>query len=99
MKKIKFLMSLLLIGISMTSWAQTTVTGTVVDDRNVPLPGATVLEQNTLNGTTTDFDGNFTIVVGDSNAVLRVSFIGYATLDVPLNGQSNLSITLLEDSA
>ena len=68
MKKIKFLMLLLLIGVSMTSWAQTTVTGTVVDDRNVPLPGATVLEQNTLNGTTTDFDGNFTIVVADNNA-------------------------------
>lgn len=99
MKKIKFLMFILLIGGSMASWAQTTVTGTVVDEGNVPLPGATVLEQNTLNGTTTDFDGNFTLIVADSNATLRVSFIGYATLDVPLNGQTNINITLREDSS
>src|SRR5690554_8094884 len=94
MKKIKFLMFVLLIGMSMTSWAQTTITGTVVDEGNVPLPGATVLEKNTLNGTTTDFDGNFTLVVADGNAILQVSYIGYATADMPLNGQSNVSITL-----
>ena len=63
MKKLKFLMFVFLIGTSMTSWAQTTVTGTVSDEQNVPLPGATVVEKGTSNGTTTDFDGNFTIEV------------------------------------
>ncbi|MBC8768360.1 TonB-dependent receptor [Arenibacter sp. BSSL-BM3] len=88
-----------MIGISTTSWAQTTVSGTVSDEQNVPLPGATVLEKGTKNGTTTDFDGNFTIQVADANATLAVSFLGYATSEIPLNGQSNVSISLQEDSS
>ncbi len=79
--------------------AQDTVTGTVTDAQNVPLPGASVIEKGTSNGTTTDFDGNFTIEVAEENAVLEVSYIGYATLEMPLNGQSNVTIQLLEDSA
>ena len=83
----------------MTSWAQTTVTGTVSDEQNVPLPGATVLEKGTSNGTTTDFDGNFTIQVSDESAILAVSFVGYATKEFPLNGQTNVSVALQEDSS
>ncbi len=79
--------------------AQDTVTGTVTDAQNVPLPGASVLEKGTSNGTTTDFDGNFTIEVAEENAVLEVSYIGYSTSEMPLNGQSNVTIQLLEDSA
>ena len=45
--------------------AQITVTGNVTDDQGVPLPGATVLEVGTNNGTTTDFDGNYSISVSD----------------------------------
>ncbi|HUH46553.1 MAG TPA: carboxypeptidase-like regulatory domain-containing protein, partial [Arenibacter sp.] len=99
MKKIKFLMFVLLFGVSMASWAQTTITGTVVDEGNVPLPGATVLEKNTLNGTTTDFDGNFTLQVADGNAVLKVSFLGFTTLEMPLSGKNNVSIMLKVDSS
>ena len=79
--------------------AQNTVTGMVTDAQNDPLPGASVLEKGTLNGTTSNFDGNFTIEVTDENAVLEVSYIGYATLVIPLNGQSNVTIQLLEDSS
>ncbi|WP_205161200.1 MULTISPECIES: SusC/RagA family TonB-linked outer membrane protein [Arenibacter] len=99
MKKLKFLMFALIIGISTASWAQTSVTGTVFDEQNVPLPGATVIEKGTKNGTTTDFDGNFTIQVSDANATLAVSFLGYATKDISLNGQSTVSLTLQEDSS
>jgi iron complex outermembrane receptor protein len=99
MKKLKFLMFVFVIGTSMTSWAQTTVTGTVSDEQNVPLPGATVLEKGTSNGTTTDFDGNFTIQVSDESAILAVSFLGYATKEFPLNGQTNVSVALQEDSS
>ncbi|MDO6603806.1 SusC/RagA family TonB-linked outer membrane protein [Arenibacter palladensis] len=99
MKKLKFLMFVFAISTAMTSWAQTTVSGTVSDEQNVPLPGATVLEKGTKNGTTTDFDGNFTIQVSDANAVLAVSFLGYATNEIPLNGQTNVSVALQEDSS
>lgn len=80
------------------AWAQTTVTGTVTDKQNSPLPGASVVEKGTVNGTTTDFDGNFTIEVGDINGVLEISYLGYTTSDIPLNGQTNINAQLDEDA-
>jgi hypothetical protein len=52
------MVSLLTLQVAM---AQKTVTGVVSDDQGMPLPGATVLEQGTTNGVSTDFDGNFSI--------------------------------------
>ena len=98
MKKIKFLMLIFLLGIISVSWAQNTVTGTVTDEQGVALPGATVVEKGTTNGTTTDFDGNFTIVVSDQNAVLEVSFLGYTTQEIQTSGQSNVTVQLIEDA-
>ena len=54
------------------------MTGNVTDDQGVPLPGATVLEVGTSNGTTTDFDGNYSITVQDG-ASISASFVGYET--------------------
>ena len=79
--------------------AQTTVTGTVTDEQNVPLPGASVVEKGTSNGTTADFDGNFTIEVVDGNAILEVSFLGYVSLEVPTDGQGNVTVQLREDTS
>lgn len=98
MKKIKFLMLVFLLGIASISWAQTTVTGTVTDEQNIPLPGATVLEKGTTNGTTTDFDGNYTISVANGNAILEYSYIGYSTTEVSVNGQNNITVQLAEDA-
>lgn len=98
MKKIRFLMLIFLLGIVSVSWAQTTVTGTVTDDLNAPLPGASVIEKGTTNGTTTDFDGNFTIEVSDPNAILEVSYLGYTTTEIPLAGQTNVTAQLSEDA-
>ena len=73
--------------------AQGTVTGNVTDDQGVPLPGATVVEVGTSNGTTTDFDGNYSITVGD-DASLAVSFVGYQTSTVAVNGQDQINFSL-----
>lgn len=80
------------------AWAQTTVTGKVTDNQNTPLPGASVVEKGTVNGTMTDFDGNFTIEVADQNAILEMSYLGYTTKELPLNGQTNVAIQLAEDA-
>ena len=88
-----------MIGFATVSWAQTAVTGTISDVQNVPLPGATVLEKGTLNGTTTDFDGNFTLEVSDGEAVLVVSYLGYATLEVPTNNQNTINVQLQDDAS
>lgn len=98
MKKIKFLMLIFSLGIASISWAQTTVTGTVTDEQDIPLPGATVLEKGTTNGTTTDFDGNFSIDVANGNVVLEFSYIGYSTMEAAVNGRSSISVQLAEDA-
>ena len=65
----------------------------VTDDQGVPLPGATVVEVGTNNGTTTDFDGNYSISVSD-DASLAVSFVGYQTTTLAVNGQDQLNFSL-----
>ncbi|MBO0321501.1 SusC/RagA family TonB-linked outer membrane protein [Muricauda sp. CAU 1633] len=77
---------------------QLTISGTVVDVNGTPLPGASVVESGTLNGTQTDFDGNFTIQLSNASATLEISYIGYVTKTVPVNGQTSISVTL-EESA
>lgn len=76
-----------------------TITGTVIDASGVFLPGTTILEKGTINGTQTDFDGNFSIAVKDKNAILIISYVGYKTKEIPVNNQKKLSITLKENAA
>ncbi len=78
---------------------QTEIRGTVTDENGTPLPGANIVEKGTTNGVTADFDGNFTIALENDGAVLEVSYIGFSTQDVVINGQSELQIVLMEDSA
>ncbi len=75
---------------------QTTITGTVMDNNGIPLGGANVVEKGTTNGTQTDFDGNFTITAA-SDAILVISYIGFAKQEVSVDGQSSISVTLAED--
>ncbi len=70
------------------------ISGTILDDLGQPLPGANILEVGTTNGVQSDFDGNFTISVSKPNAVLSASFIGFKTVDYPLNGQKTISISM-----
>ena len=65
--------------LAFSGWAQRSISGTVLDEGGLPLPGATVIEKGTSNGVSTDFDGNFTIEVAE-DAVIEVSFIGYTSL-------------------
>ena len=77
---------------------QQVVTGQVIDSDGQVLPGANVIEKGTLNGTQTDFDGNFSISVG-SDAVLVVSYIGFLAKEVPVDGQGNIVVQLDEDTS
>ena len=75
------------------------VTGLITDEDGNPLPGANIVEKGTTNGVTADFDGNFSIDVTDGNATLVVSYIGFATKEASINGQSTLNISLEESAA
>ena len=71
------------------------VSGTVTDQvSGESLPGVNVLVMGTERGTTTDMQGNFSITVNDPNATLRFTYIGYETLEVPIEGRAELAVTM-----
>ena len=72
------------------------VSGTVVDGDGMGLPGVTVYEEGTSNGTQTDIDGGYSLEVSSQDAILVFSFIGMETLQRPVDGQSVLDVTLAE---
>lgn len=77
---------------------QSIITGTVTDTNGAPLPGASVVVKGTTNGTQTDFDGNYTLNDVAADAVLVFSYIGYSSQEIPINGQTTINATLLEDA-
>jgi len=72
--------------------AQKTVTGTVLDETGTPLPGASVLVKGTSNGTSTDFDGKFSLNVNENARTLVVSFIGYTPKEVAISDDITVSL-------
>ena len=96
--KITLLKSLLVLGAFLSfgiSQAQE-VSGTV-SDAGGPLPGASVLEKGTTNGTQTDFDGNYSLTVNDG-ATIIVSYIGYKSQEVSVDSRTSINFTLEEDA-
>ncbi|SDS36550.1 TonB-dependent receptor [Gramella sp. MAR_2010_147] len=81
-------------------WAQQKeITGDVFDEDGLPLPGVTVMVQNTSNGTVTDFDGHFELSVPDAGETILVfSSLGFQTQEVKLGNQSQFQITLQTDT-
>lgn len=73
------------------------VKGTVVDESDIPLLGATIKEKGTSNGVVTDLDGNFTIEVSKKGAILTISFIGFNSKDVVVRSNT-LNVSLSENS-
>lgn len=76
---------------------QVLVSGNIVDDTGVSVIGASVLEKGTTNGTISDIDGKFSISVS-KESTLVVSFVGYSTQEIPVQGKTFFDIVLKEDS-
>lgn len=74
------------------------LSGTVLDEGGMPIPGANVIVANTSKGAATDFDGKFKIEV-KSGDVLNFSFIGYVSQSVTITNQKTLNINLVEDAS
>ena len=92
--KTKLLMLAWLFGLcvgAQSLFAQT-VKGKVVDEDNMPLMGATVLEAGTKNGVTSDFDGNFQLSLKNGNATLEISFMGYKSTKVQVQNRNNITV-------
>ncbi|WP_373516797.1 SusC/RagA family TonB-linked outer membrane protein [Pricia sp.] len=104
MKKIytslRILSFFVLLILACSAYAQdATVTGTVsFADDGSPLPGVNVIVKGTTNGTVTDFDGNYSINVPEENETLVFSFIGFTKQEVPIDGQTEINVTMTEDA-
>lgn len=75
-----------------------TITGTVFDENGMPLPGASVLIKGTTKGVATDFDGNYSITA-NSGDILSFTYVGYATQEIEIKGQTNINVTLEPDNS
>lgn len=74
------------------------IKGTVVSDNDSePMIGVAILENGTTNGCITDLNGNYSIQVQNSNATLTVSFVGYKTQTIKVNGRNQINIRMQED--
>ena len=99
MRKIKaFFMTAALLLASVSVFAQNiSVGGTITDISGTPLEGAAVVVSGTTNGVVTGADGKYAITV-PANATLNVSYIGFLSQDIPVNGQRVINVVLEEDT-
>jgi TonB-linked SusC/RagA family outer membrane protein len=98
MKKSYFLLILALITTAFLNAQNSEVNGSVSGVDGLSIPGANVLIQGSNTGTTTDFDGNFSISV-KSGDVLIVSYIGFLTQSITISNQTSLTIVLQSDAS
>ena len=100
MKNFKNLLLVALFFATTTVLGQTNITGTVVDEANQALPGASVLIKGTTNGTETDFNGKFTLATNSTSGVLVISYIGYKKIEVPFSSSKKDvgTIQMVEDA-
>lgn len=74
------------------------VSGVVNDNEGAPIPGVNIIEKGTTNGTTTDIDGKYTVLVTNESSVLVYSFIGFVTQEIPVNSRSTIDVQLVADT-
>ena len=91
------LLLFLLCSLPLGALAQSLVKGTVIDGAGEPVIGASVRVQGTNTGAVTDFNGEFSVPAA-SNATLEISFVGYVTETVSVQGRDNITVTLREDA-
>ena len=84
--------------IGLPTGSQITISGTVLDNSGLPLPGVNIIVENSSNGTQSDFDGNYRINVSVGE-VLVYSYVGFTTLETTVGNSGNINITMNEDAA
>ena len=100
MKNFKNLLFVAVLFMSASVLGQSKITGEVVDETNQPLPGASVVVKGTTNGTSTDFDGKFTLQAGADSGTIVISFIGFQSKEVSFSSsKTNLGVIQLAEDA
>lgn len=95
----KIKIALLFLVLPLLAIAQT-INGTVTDAAtNAPVLGASVVVKGTSNGTSTDFDGKYTLNNIPTDAIIVISYLGYASQEIPYTGQQTINVSLTEDAS
>lgn len=85
--------------LNFVAFSQEIITGKVTGEDGLPLPGASILEKNTTNGTNSDFDGNYSLTL-QSGKTIVFSYVGFTTQEIKLkDGQTIVNIVLVEDAS
>src|SRR5690606_9553934 len=88
-----------ILSISMVNAQQKTISGTITDENNLPLPGVNILVQNTTNGTQSDFDGKYTITA-NVGEVIEFSYVGYHPQSTTILATTNeINIKMVVDAS
>ena len=74
------------------------ISGLVLDEQGQPLPGTTVLVKGTTIGTTTDLEGRYSLTLPTTAKTLVFSFVGMRMEELPIQGRSNMNVTLMQDT-
>src|SRR5690606_37361462 len=96
--KYKYIWFFIALLCSTASFAQITIKGTVKDKANVPIPGVNVVVKGTSASTASDFDGNYSISVPNTNAQIEFSFIGFTTKLVAVGDKTTINVMMEESS-
>ncbi|MGS0524383.1 carboxypeptidase-like regulatory domain-containing protein [Zobellia nedashkovskayae] len=75
---------------------QASASGTIVDEENQPLPGVSIVIKGTSTGVSTDFDGNYSLIV-DKIDVLLISYIGFISQEITVGDQTKINVVMVED--
>lgn len=85
-------------GFSVSKASRENITGTVKDDKGEPLPGVTVKIKGTTTATTTDVNGVFHLNLPTGSETLIISFIGFKTQEIAVNGKQSIDVRMVEDA-
>ncbi|NOR74949.1 MAG: TonB-dependent receptor plug domain-containing protein, partial [Draconibacterium sp.] len=101
--RMTLLAKLFLVGIFLISQLgamaqQKTLTGTIIGDDGIPIPGVTVFIKGTTSGTVTNIDGNYTLANVPENATLSFSFVGMKTQEIVVANQTAINVTMEVDA-
>ncbi len=97
LKWLSVLSLVLMVSVEMYAQDKKTIEGTVVDSNQEPLIGATIIESGTQNGTTTDFDGHFSITV-ENGSQLDISYVGFVTQSLVISNATSLPLSVMLES-
>lgn len=88
----------LFMGPEMLAQQVSPISGTVTDPSGIKIPGVNVLEKGTKNNASTDIEGKFSIEVSDPNAILVISYVGFQSQEISLEGKKIIKVMLKDDS-